>query len=425
MNNLFTFENTKIILKNITYLVSGNFISLILGFLFNIYIAKMLGTTQYGIYSTVSAFTAMFGFLIFDGYQKVAIREACGDKEKLVLIIENIIGIKTLFSTLAVFTAIISSLFFNYTQSTIVYIWIFSFTLVFGSINSILQTVFHVNLKMKYIAYLELIQKLIYIIPAGICIWFNGGIINLVFFYTLATFFEIFINLYFIKTHFATSFSVLRIVKSRFNKLYFKEAFIFSLLGFIGYFHRTIDITMLSWMVSPESVGLYAAASKLIWPLHLLGRMTKVAIFPQFIKTYKSGQQVAAKTLFKISGIIALCMLPIAFIISSFSDTIILLTFGEEFHGSAEVLKYLGWMIPFGIIGLPFATSMMANHHEKKLIIPSIMRSLSNVVLNYFLIKHYGYMGAVYSTVITYFWYHIFIGFGYQYYILKKQGNIE
>lgn len=418
-------EKIKIIARNITYLISGNFLSLFLGFAFNVYIAKTLGIANYGIFSTVDAFTAMFGFFVFEGYQKVAIRECCGDKNKLQQVIENILGIRTLLSLLAVSITMISSFFFDYSHVLILYIAIYSFNLLFGSITSMLHVVFHVNSNMKYIAYSNLLQRLIYIIPAGICIWFDKDVKYLILFFTLSTLCEIFLNLFLIKKFFSLSFSLRRCFSPFIvNRNYFKEAFVFSLLGFIGYFHGVIDITMLSWMMPIESVGLYAAANKLIMPLHLIGRMIKVAFFPQFLKAFKAKQTVPVKSLFKISGAITFCMLPIAIMISIFSEQIILLTFGEEFFGSAEILKVLCWIIPFGILALPFTVSMQANHHEKKLIIPNILRSLSNVALNYIFIIKYGIMGAVYSTVITYFWYHILINFGYQYYILKKSGNI-
>lgn len=74
---------------------------------------------------------------------------------------------------------------------------------------------------------------------------------------------------------------------------------------------------------------------------------------------------------------------------------------------------------------LPFSLAAQANHHEAKLIFPNILRSISNVLLNYIFIRQYGLMGAVYSTVITYSWYHILVAFGYQYYLLKKAGQIR
>ncbi len=422
---LFNIKKLKIIGGNILYLISGKVISLILGFLFNIYIARSLGASEYGIFNTVEAFTAMFGFFIFSGYQSVAIRACSGNKEKVASVIENILGVKMTLSLFAVASAIICSFLFNYSRSTTLYIAIFSFTLLFGSFSSLLEVVYHVNLKMKYIAYTSLIQKLIYIIPAGITIWFKGGVEYLIIFFTLSTIFDVFINLYIIKKVFSISFSLKNIIKGKVNVTFFKEAFVLSLLGFIGYFHRTIDITMLSWMVSAESVGIYSAASRLVMPLHLAGRMAKVALFPQFIEIYKKNKKIKTLELFKMSAMIAVLMIPVSLFISFFSDQIILSTFGDEYFGSAEILKYLCWIIPFGILGLPFTISMTANHHEKKLIIPNLLRSSSNVLLNFIFIKKYGYMGAVYSTVLTYFWYHIIINFGYQYYVLKKAGNIQ
>jgi O-antigen/teichoic acid export membrane protein len=178
-------------------------------------------------------------------------------------------------------------------------------------------------------------------------------------------------------------------------------------------------------MVSPEEVGLYAAAFRLIMPIHLMGRLARVAFFPQIIEIFKKEKIVNASGLFKISFLIAIVLLPVSLLVSFNSSQIIILCFGSEYSGSIPVLKYLAWIIPFGILSLPFGLAMQANHHEKKLILPSVLRSLCNVILNYFFIKEYGYIGAVYSTVGTYLWQMIFINFGYQYYVMKKAGNIK
>jgi len=421
---VFTIEKIKKIGQNILYLATGNITSQLLGFLFNIYIARTLGASEYGIFSTVSAFTGMFAFLTFDGYQKVAIRECSGDKEKTKTTIESILGIKTALSVLAVIVTILASIFFDYSKTIMVYISIFSFTLLFSSIRSLLHVVYHINYKMKYIVYTGLIQKLIYIIPAGICLWFNGGVEYLIIFFVLSTFFDMLINFYIINNIFSVSLSLGNIFRYRINLIFFKEAFVFSLLGFIAYFYELIDIAMLSWMVSAESVGLYAAGYKLIAPIQMLGRVVRVAFFPKFIESFKTGEQVKSTDLFKMSAILAVCLVPLSLSITIFAEEIILYTFGSQYSGSADVLKYLCWMFPFSIVTFPFVLSIQANHHEKKLILPNILRSISNVILNYIFIKKYGYMGAVYSTAITYFWYYLSINFGYQYYILKKAGNI-
>lgn len=348
---MISLKQFKVVLGNIAYLFTGNIFSLVLGFAFNIYVAKTLGAEVFGIFNTVESFVAMFGVFIFEGYQKVAVRECCGELEKIQTVIESILGIRILLAMLGILCATASAFIFKYSGSTIFFIAIFSFTLMFGSIRSMLHVVYHTHSKMKYIALTNLVQRLVYIVPASLCIWIDPDVKYLVYTYVFSALVDIFFNLAIIKRTFSLSFSLTNCFYIfDINKKHFKEAFVFTLLGFIGYFHRSIDIAMLSWMTSMADVGVYAAASKLIMPFHMLGRMSKVAFFPQFIDTFKAQKQVPARSLLKISGIIALVMFPPALVISMFSGQIIQVTFGSEFVQSASVLAVLCWMIPFSLI---------------------------------------------------------------------------
>lgn len=416
----------KIILGNIAYLFTGNTLSMVLGFVFNIYMAKLLGAEAFGLFNTVDAYVAMFGVFVFEGYQKVAVRECCSELEKLQQVIEGILGIRILLSLLGIVCATASAVAFGYGRTTTFFIAVFSFTLLFGSVSSMLYVVYHAHSKMKYIALASLFKRLVHILPAALCIWIRPEVQYVVYTFVLAALAEVFFNLAVIRRVFSLTFSLKRcFIPFDINRKHFKEAFVFTLLGFIGYFHRPIDIAMLSWMTSLADVGAYAAATKLTLPFQMLGRMAKVAFFPQFIDTFKAEKQIPASALFKITGMIAAVMIPPAVIISLYSRQIIQITFGSEFAASAPVLAVLCWMIPFSLIFLPFSVAVQANHHEAKLILPNILRSLSNVVLNFIFIRTYGLMGAVYSTIITYTWYHLLVAFGYQYYLLKKGGQIR
>lgn len=421
-------KKIKTIGYNLVYLGSGNFVSLLLGFLFNLYIAKQLGVAQYGIFNTVSAFTGLFGFMLFEGYQDVAIRECCGNGKKLLPLLENTIGIKLLLSFTAVACTITTSLFLNYSDTVIVYIAFFSFSLLFDSYTSMIRVVFHIHSEMKFIALTNLIQKLIYIIPAGICIWFKGGVGYLIFFYTISTLLNTIVNIRIVRKHFSISISYRNIVKNlsfhNFNPDYFKKASVLSILGFISYFYSKIDIAMLSWMLTAQDVGIYSAAIKIILPLEMIGRIIRVALFPQFMGMFDTQNQVKLMDLIKVSIFIGICIFPISLLIWYFSETIILFTFGNEYGPAAQILKFLCWLIPLSIITTPFGLSMMACHQEKKLILPNLLRSFCNVLLNYIFINKWGIMGAVYSTAITYTWYYLFINFGYQSYVLKNRGDI-
>ena len=52
-------------LKNASYLTVGYILSMIINFIGFIYIARLLGPSNYGIYATVGAFVGLFNIITF------------------------------------------------------------------------------------------------------------------------------------------------------------------------------------------------------------------------------------------------------------------------------------------------------------------------------------------------------------------------
>jgi len=236
---------------------------------------------------------------------------------------------------------------------------------------------------------------------------------------------NVFFNYYLIRNKFGISFELRNLFRLRFNKNLFNQAFIFSILGFIGVLYSKIDIAMLSWFVNQRAVGLYSAAYKLLLPVEMLSRQLSVSFFPLAVSRIKKEKSIKASELFKASFLIALVILPASAVVSILSKDIIKLLYGTRYAEANLVLRYLVWIIPLIFIAKPFTIAVQASQLEKKLILPNLLRAISNVVFNYVLVGKYGYMGIVYSTIITYSWCVLFINFGYQYYILKKAGFIR
>ena len=130
---MFRLSKVNVGLKNTSYLVAGNILGQMLGLFFTIYIARKLGPAEFGIYNTVGAFVAMFGFLTFNGYQKVLIRKCSGQTDKLQRGIESIFALKMLLSFLAVCATVAIAFFVNYEARIIVFI---SISLLLNSVLS-------------------------------------------------------------------------------------------------------------------------------------------------------------------------------------------------------------------------------------------------------------------------------------------------
>jgi len=419
------FDTIKIGLRNMSYLTMASLSSQILGFLFVIYVARTLGPEEFGIFNTVGAFVGLFAFMTLTGYQKVLIRESAGQLDNLEDNIRNIFALKMLLCFFSICSVVVCSFLTNYEYRIIFFIFLYSFTLLFNDVTGLLHVVFYSHNQMKYVAFSGIVQRLLYITPTSVCIYFGGGVEFMIILFTLSTMLNAFINYHFVKKKFSIKLDLKLVKHFVLEKRLFKQAFIFSLLGFIGFLYSKIDIAMISWFLDQKSVGLYSAAYKLIQPVELLTGTLSVSFFPLAVARFKEKKAMKAKKLFIYCFFIALIVFPVALIISLFSKDIMKLLYGSAYSEAHLVLRYLIWIIPLVLIAKPFAIAIEANHHEKALIIPNILRAVSNVLLNYLLVGKYGYMGIVYSTIITYSWCIIFVNFGYQYFVLKRAGNIE
>jgi len=411
-------------LKNTSYLTLGNIISQIFGFFFIVFVARKFSQEDYGIYITAQTFVGLFGFLTLDGYYKVILREISGETDKAKFIIEKTIAIKTAFTIFTILLTIIANLFVNDLQKIQIAVSIYSLTLLINHIGGYYDTIFQARKELKFLAIRRNIQSLSLLIPAFIAVKFGCNILYIVSLSVIASFISVFFEIYQAKKRYNFRLNFANILPLYKDKRYFKPALVFSVLGLIGFFYSRIDILMLSWMIGAKEVALYSVGYKFIKPLELLGQMGAIAFFPLVVEKFKNQKKISKKVLFKSTGFLALFIFPISILGFIFAEFLVLNLFGDKYYQSIEVLKILIWIIPLGIITWPFILSMQANHHEKKLIIPNILRSLCNVILNYIFIKKYGYIGVVYSTLIVYFWYFIFVNIGYQYFILKRSGNI-
>ena len=117
-------------LKNVSYLTIGHFVSLAISFFGLIYIVRILGPSNYGIYATVGAFVGMFNIITFYGINKIVLREGAKDFSKMQYYLEKTTAIKNFFLFIAINVCIISSLFTNYSTQVKLYIILFSFSFI-------------------------------------------------------------------------------------------------------------------------------------------------------------------------------------------------------------------------------------------------------------------------------------------------------
>ncbi len=383
-------------IKNASYLAIGNLITQIISFVGFIYIARMLGPDNYGIYVTVGAFVGLFEILLLTGLNKTIIREGSKDISSMYTFLEKTIGIRNLFIITAIIVCIISSFFTPYELQTKLYITLFSFQLAYTGLRGFLGTIYQATEKMHYISIFGIANRIIFVSLSIAFLYCGFGVLALFLISLFSNFLTVFINYFYSRKYIKFNF----FSKIQFDKDLLKQAVIFSLLGFVIFLTTKIDLVMISLLGTSIDVGVYGVAFRITQLGLMLRNVIAMAFFPVFIKQFHT-HKMKARQLVKYSLFFFVIIFALSLAVSFFVENIVSILFGPEYHNSGEILRVLIFYLAFSWSTLPFTTATQATQNEKyMLIIWSIMAAL-NIPLNYLFFIKYGLIGIAYSTLVV------------------------
>jgi len=382
-------------LKNASYLAIGHFISLAISFFGMVYIARMLGPNNYGIYVTVGAFVGMFDIITFYGINKVVLREGAKDLSQMSDYLEKAIGIKNLFTFIAIAVCIVASFFTPYSVQVKLYIILFSFTLVYTSFNGFFATVYKAAEKMQYNAILTVLRRILFVSLSIIFLYMGFGLLALFIIALFSQFFNLIINYKLTKRFLRFKFWS----GIRWDKYIIKPAIIFSILSFSFFLAGRIDLLMISIMGTSKDVGLYGVAYQITAVGMAMRTLIATAFFPIFVKTF-SKNAVRWKSLLKYSIAMGLGLLVFTSIISFYSGQIIPLVYGGVYFKSGTILSVLVFYVAIAFFNIPFLNTLQATHNEIHILKISWIAPVF-IGLNYLFFKTFGLIGIAYSTLIV------------------------
>jgi O-antigen/teichoic acid export membrane protein len=185
-------------------------------------------------------------------------------------------------------------------------------------------------------------------------------------------------------------------------KLLLKESAPLILSGAIVLLYMKVDQIMLGKMVSDAEVGIYVAASRLSEAWYFVGLTIITAYFPKFLHIKKTQtEQEYHQSIIKVGRWLVWSAILLAVITMFISPWLISLLYGDDYSRSANVLMITIWAVPFVYLGTISTKMYVALSQTKNILWRSVSGLLMNLILNYFLIPHYGAVGAAMATLVS------------------------
>jgi PST family polysaccharide transporter len=372
-----------------------------LGLLVGVFVARYLGPELFGEINFALAFVTIAAALTTLGLDSIAIRELINGKPK-----NEVLG-TTFYArlTLSIITAIgiITYVLLTNnaeTASRSSLILVLSFLSIFQSFDTI-DMYFQSIARSKYAVYARNISFSLMAAYRIVLVLCEAS----VFFFCFAMLLEVVITSAFLLFYFQRK-TDLSIKDWKFNAGLFKSMLadswplILASLSVILYMR--LDQVMLGEMASVKEVGDYSAACRLVEVWYFIPTAITSSLYPFILKAKADSNELYRKRMLSLYSLLMWGSIIISVIICLSAKTLILLLFGEAYHGAILVLQVYIWSIPATFIGVATGQYLVAENLTRISFFCAFLGVCTNTILNYILIPKYGGVGSAFATVISY-----------------------
>lgn len=406
---------TKNLLKNASWLFSGNMAASLFAAAEPVLIARFLGVEQFGLFSLIVAYVGIVSGLIDLKSPEAIVRyvgqhKEFGEKDRVIsfikffYIVDFLVGIAALGACLLL--AGIADDLFIHSENTFKFTLIYSLSILVSSINKSSEAVLRVFDRFKTIAFVRTSRTALRVILVAVSLFIGLGIEGVLTCYVIAAF------IFFLMLQ-ITVFGVLkqlgfkRWTAAKIENLEATIAevrsFVFTstFTGFLNNaFRRQIPVLILGYFASREAVGLYRVATTFSALRAKLRQPVQDAVYPALVTAQSRGSKesfgkivsYSTKNFMKV-------LLPIGLVFFLFADKIIVALFGSAYESAALALQLI--VISDVLSGFCFwiDSAELALNRLKQRVIRVTLSSASYVTLLLILTQAYSYNGAAVSRL--------------------------
>ena len=166
--------------------------------------------------------------------------------------------------------------------------------------------------------------------------------------------------------------------------------------------YMKIDQVMLGNMVGTQAVGNYAAAIRFSEIWYFVPTAICASVFPAIVRANEEGKKIYYTKLQQLYDLMAWMSLSLAAVVTVFAEPLTSALLGAEYTEAGTILAWHIWAGPFVFLGVARSQWLMAENLTRLSFACTLLGTMINIVLNFWLIPLYSGIGAAIATVISY-----------------------
>jgi len=380
----------KTIITNYVSLMAGDLTAKFLGFLAIVYLARKLGTVDFGKLSFAEAFIAYFLYIGVAGVDTIATREIARDRTLLADYLSNVLLLKVVLGLVA-YLFMVVAISVTGLAGELKYL-----TLLYGLCLLPLalspEWVFQGVERMAYVGLFRALREACYLVGIAAILVYSNNLYLVPVARVSAMLIAVVILLSVIVYRMNLRFSLHingALWKSLLRKSYpilISQLFIVLVYSF--------PIVLLGLLGRTEETGYYSSVQKIIIFFFGVAGVFWSVIFPPLARMHTESKSLLAVFEGHVSKVVAVAVIPIGIIGFFLAKPIIMYIYGSEYVRSVTILRLLIWVAVLGVFNGIFVQGLIISDREKAYARVVGLQAVSLVALCLVLVPSTGGIGA-------------------------------
>ena len=396
-------KNKKRVIANMSWLMGGKIVNMILSFFVSLATARYLGPSNFGSINYVAAYVSFFSSIASLGLSVIVIKEVSSGEEDDNKVIWTGIFMRFLTAVASTIAVVAFFAIAKRNDPLLVPIAALESIAILASAFDTFMYWFQGKLLGKYvsiagvIAYLAMSLYRLYLLANGADIlWFAFATSVDTLVLALVLF------IFYVKEN-----GFRPVISLPLGKKLLKQSYHYLISGLIAILYSKIDQIMLGDMLDKASVGLYSAALTIAGLWGMIPSAFIQSVSPILYKNAQTDRGMFLKRLKQSYAGIWFLNVCWSLAISLFSYWVVLLLYGAEYMGARKALIIVVWYSGISSLGSLTQVYLATENKNKYINYFALAGLVTDVALNALLIPHFGITGAAVATLATYCVIHI------------------
>ncbi len=366
-------------------------------FITNIYLARTLGVSNFGLFTLAQTITFYFWLAVDLGTNMYGIREIAKRKENAEEIINPLLTLR-IIAGLIVFTV--------YTTSVFLFDMTLEKKLVFASAGLYLITYsFYTDWalkgleKFRLIAVGSMLSSLVFLAGTLLFVKMSGQIVVAVSVWSVSYLAGGIWLFYFLHKKLGRRYRPSFDIKVWLTHL--RESIFFTTSGSLMILYQYFPIFLLGIFFGSYELGLFSAPYRMVLAAGTAGFLLPSAFYPILSELYHKDRGNFRKTHRNLQIIMLATGVVIGVTCALYADDIIGILFGSKYSDSITVFKIIVWLIPLYFVRYSFGSVLYSAGFQRKHNIATLSGVIAMLISGLILIPEFGITGASVSLIIA------------------------